>query len=373
VKDGRKHGRRFGPYTLLEVVGAGATAQVWSAHRPPNTRERVAIKVLRRPLDAQTRKSAERELKSVAAAEHPGIVRVLEVVHDGDRLGLVMEMCRGSLADWLRVHGPLPAYWVASVGLDVLGGLDAAHRGGVLHRDIKPGNLLVAQDGSVKLADFGIAKLLDEDGTLSHTSALWGTMPFVAPERRYRRPVDARSDLYGLATTLACLAVGEPVGELFVPVVRERLGARLPVALCDVICRAGAYAPDDRFPDAASMAAALQAIAGKLPGRETVRLKELAPLPTLDTHGPTDSVPPARGRRRAALVSVGGAALAGGIALGVAFGRDASTPEPAAEPLPACAAATDMIRSVVRLGPRETNDAVAHDLDGDGRLGVCCE
>jgi tRNA A-37 threonylcarbamoyl transferase component Bud32 len=363
-----KHRRRFGPYVLLDVVGAGATAQVWSAYRSPSRRERFAIKILRRPLDASTRRTTERELRSLALAENPAIVRVEDVVVDGEHLGIVMELCRGSLGDWLRVHGPLPAFWVARIGIDALAALDAAHRGGVLHRDVKPGNLLVAQDGSIKLADFGIAKLLDEGTTASHTSAIWGTMPFVAPERRYSRPVDQRADLYSLATTLACLAVGEPVGELFVPTVRERLVARLPRPLCDVLVRAGSYAPDDRFPDAASMAAALQSIRDTLPGRDLADLRELAPLPTLDTRGPTDPIE-TRGRRGLlGLMLVGGVTLAGGFGLGLLFENDAEREHDRDASLPRCEMGSEMFRAIVRPGPRETNDGAAADIDRDGRI-----
>lgn len=361
MTDGREHGRRFGPYTLVEIVGAGATAQVWSARGRSDEGERVAIKILHAPLT----KNTERELASVAAIEHPGVVRVIDVVHEGEHIGLVMELCRGSLADWLRVHGPLPAYWVARVGLDALAGLDAAHTAGVLHRDIKPGNLLVAQDGTVKLADFGIAKVLEDEATGNQTSALWGTMPFVAPERRYCRPVDARSDLYGMATTLAYLAVGEVVGELFVPAVRERLVARLPGSLCEVLVRAGAYAPDERFPDAASMASALRRILDELPGRESIRLADLTPLPRLDTHAPTDPVerPTARPARLGLLVSLG-ASLGVGVALGGLVRNETVVRAP--EPLALCPNGSRSARAMTQLGPRETVDGVVADLDQDG-------
>lgn len=356
--------RRLGELELIECIGVGGSAEVWSARRAGKP-GLLAVKILRIETREPARDVVARELRVSARLEHPNIVSVLDVVEHRERIGLVMELCRGSLADWARVQGPLPPWWIAEIGIQALAGLHAAHRAGVVHCDVKPANLLVTQRGTIALADFGIARVRDPSSTTAGTSSLWGTLPFLAPERRYGTPPDARADIYGVAATLAFAALADVAGDLFAPQVEERVMQRLPLPLAQVILRAGAYLPADRPSDAAEMASALASIQAALAGRDEADATALELRARLDTRVP----PRTRSAGRAPIVLASAGALAlGGAVVWTSTGRDdAGVPR---EQPPQCDDSPGSVREVKRRGPRETLDAVVADLDADGRADV---
>ncbi|MFD4599787.1 serine/threonine-protein kinase [Streptomyces sp. NPDC058464] len=201
-------------YVLGRLLGTGGMGQVWEAQDETLGR-RVAVKVLAAPAaDATAAERFIREARAAARLSHPGIVAVFDVGQESDgRLFMVMELVEGrSLDELLREHGPLPAERVAGIGARTAHALAAAHAAGVIHRDVKPANLLLAADsGTVKVADFGIAVLADDTATaLTSTSALIGTVPYIAPERALGRPATPASDLYALGCVLYEALAGHP-------------------------------------------------------------------------------------------------------------------------------------------------------------------
>jgi serine/threonine protein kinase len=210
--DGRTVGRR---YTLRSSVGSGGMGTVWRAFDELLRREVAVKEVLLPPgIPAPERsvlcERTLREARAAAALNHPAVIRVYDVVNDGDRPWIVMELLdAASLADTLRDEGPLPYDRVAEIGLAVLGALEAAHRVGVLHRDVKPGNVLLGNDARVTLTDFGVARSPNES-PLTSTGLLLGSPQYIAPERARGRPFGPPSDLFSLGATLYTAVEGRP-------------------------------------------------------------------------------------------------------------------------------------------------------------------
>ena len=185
-------------YELLEVLGTGGMATVWAArdHRLGRT---VAVKVLRDDLSEEHAHRIEREARAAARIVHRRVITVLDLEHDADGAPfLVMEALEGTtLADRL-CDGPLPLDDAQQLAEDLLGGLAAAHEVGVLHRDVKPSNLLACDDGWC-VTDFGIASLDDEGATKGD---LMGTLVYLAPERFDGAPASPRTDVFSAAAVL---------------------------------------------------------------------------------------------------------------------------------------------------------------------------
>jgi len=172
----------------------------------------VAVKLLADNLaaDEDARERFLREARAAARINHPHVVVVHDVAEADGRPYLVMELVDGpSLADVLRHDGPLAPDEVVAVAAQALAGLAAAHTAGVLHRDVKPANLLRAPDGDVKVADFGVAEAADVPG-LTRTGFVLGTRSYLAPERLRGAPASVRTDLYALGATLTELSTGAP-------------------------------------------------------------------------------------------------------------------------------------------------------------------
>jgi hypothetical protein len=158
---------------------------------------------------ARARQRIQREAQALLALDHPNIVRLLEVIEDGDDLILVMPyLAGGTLADQVRAHGPLSADQVRMLAPPLLSALAAAHRQGIVHRDIKPANVLFDIEGRPYLADFGVASLRDATSGLTATGMVVGTPEFMAPEQARGEPTTSASDVYSLGATLAFAATG---------------------------------------------------------------------------------------------------------------------------------------------------------------------
>ena len=192
-----------GRYRLDEPVGSGGMATVWSGTDLVLNR-RVAIKVLHAHLrnDPAFLARFRHEAKVAARVTHHGIVSVYDTAEDDDAEAIVLEFVDGiTLREHLDRVGRLSARDVTELGIDLCDALDAAHRSGLVHRDIKPANILIAFDGTVKIADFGIAKV-DGDGEMTQAGTVIGTASYLAPEQLQGAPVDQRTDLFSVGVVL---------------------------------------------------------------------------------------------------------------------------------------------------------------------------
>ncbi|MFJ9645204.1 serine/threonine-protein kinase [Streptomyces sp. NPDC004244] len=196
-----------GRYRLVEPIGSGGMGKVWRAHDELLNRT-VAVKELtaslfavqadREVLHARTQKEA----RAAARIQHPAVVTVHDVLEHDDRPWIVMEYIDGpSLAEAAKAAGRIEPREAARIGLHVLGALRAAHAVGVLHRDVKPGNVLLARDGRVLLTDFGIAAI-EGDSSITRTGEIVGSIDYLAPERVTGGTPDPASDLWSLGATL---------------------------------------------------------------------------------------------------------------------------------------------------------------------------
>ncbi|PRY54887.1 serine/threonine-protein kinase [Knoellia remsis] len=205
-----------GRYRLLAPLGRGGMAVVWRATDEMLGRE-VAIKTLdlTGPDSDNAGERFRREARATAALNHPHIVTVYDTGVEDDTAYLVMELLPGpTLAEQVRDSGPLPVEEVRTIGIEVAGALQAAHDAGIVHRDIKPGNISYAADGTVKVLDFGITQIVDEalghQAQLTMTNTIVGTAEYLAPEQATGQRVDSRADLYALGCVLTTLLTGEP-------------------------------------------------------------------------------------------------------------------------------------------------------------------
>ncbi|MET8504439.1 serine/threonine-protein kinase, partial [Streptomyces sp. NPDC004787] len=235
-----------GRYRLAESIGRGGMGKVWRAHDEVLHRV-VAVKELtagrfvaeadRLVLHARTQKEA----RAAARITHPGVVTVHDVLEHDDRPWIVMQYVDGpSLADATKESGPLVPREAARIGLHVLGALRAAHAAGVLHRDVKPGNVLLARDGRVLITDFGIAAI-EGDSSITRTGELVGSIDYLAPERVRGGDPGPASDLWSLGATLYAAVEGNspfrrgsPISTMQAVVTEEapfpeRAGALAPV------------------------------------------------------------------------------------------------------------------------------------------------
>ena len=200
-----------GGYRLLRRLGGGGMGTVFEAEESASGR-RVAVKFLAPELadsaEAIARFRAEGRLAS--AISHPRCVFVLAADEDAGRPYIVMELMPGdTLADLVKRHGPLPPQQAVAYILDIIEGLQEAHRAGVIHRDVKPSNCFLSADGRVKIGDFGLAKSLTPSAHVTRSGTFLGTPLFASPEQIKAQPVDPRTDIYSVAATLYYLLAGK--------------------------------------------------------------------------------------------------------------------------------------------------------------------
>lgn len=196
-----------GRYELRAAIGAGGMGTVWSGHDQLLRRD-VAIKEVlihdglpQRERDLLCERTL-REARAAARLDHSSVIRVYDVVNEEDRPWIVMELLDArSLADVIKEDGALSVERVAEIGLAVLSALEAAHRLGILHRDVKPGNVLLCSNGRIVLTDFGVARSPDET-PLTSTGLLLGSPQYIAPERARGKLFGPPSDLFSLGATL---------------------------------------------------------------------------------------------------------------------------------------------------------------------------
>jgi serine/threonine protein kinase len=286
-----------GRYRIDEPLGRGGMGTVHAGHDLRLGRD-VAVKLLRddRASDPSLRRRFEREARAAARVSHPNVVAIYDTGEDeAHDTFIVMERLTGRTLGHELATGPFDEARLREVADAVLGALAAAHAEGLVHRDVKPGNILLAEDGTLKVGDFGIATTLDAGD--STTRVPFGTPAYTAPERLCGFSATPRSDLYSLAVVLYEAATGVrpfagdgavAVAEAVVAgehVALRDLRPDLSPPLVDAVERALSTDPDDRFPDAASMRAALDP-PGPASGTVT--------LPLTTSAAPTAVLPPPR-------------------------------------------------------------------------------
>lgn len=246
-------------YRLLEQLGEGGASVVFRVRDERLDADR-ALKLLHPSLaEGGMRRRLEDEARAMAQLDHPHVLRVYDVGEDAGRAFVVMALARNSLADELIADGPQPAEIAVSWILQALSALAAAHALGIVHRDVKPQNLLVESAGTVVLADFGIALLTDGRHERStRTGAAMGSLAYMAPEQRLdARNVGPQADVYAVGASLYHLLTGASPMDLFVADERSPRWGGVPPALQAVLARATRYEPSRRHADARDLAADL--------------------------------------------------------------------------------------------------------------------
>jgi serine/threonine protein kinase len=280
---------------VLEMVGRGGMGAVYRAVHKKLDRD-VAVKILPPELgeDPAFAERFVREARTMARLGHPYVVTVLDFGEAGGVFYLVLEFVEGwSLRELLRA-GPPPAEKALQLAQEIAEALQYAHERGIVHRDVKPENVLVGEDGHVRIADFGLAKLLDpcrEDPTLTGTRQAVGTPHYMSPEQTDRPDeVDARSDLFSLGVMLYELLTGDlPRGRFAPPSKRVAVGSDVD----EVVLRALEPDPAERFESAAEMRAAIQT------ARETSKRADLLKVKAVeDPDGLVEEVRRSRDERK---------------------------------------------------------------------------
>src|SRR4051812_9705313 len=346
-------------YEIGGVLGRGGMAEV---HRGRDLRlgREVAVKVLRSDLarDPSFQVRFRREAQAAASLNHPAIVAVYDTGEDrsasGPRSYIVMEYVEGeTLRDVLRREGHLDPDRAMRLAADICGALDFSHRNGIVHRDVKPGNVMITPQGAVKVMDFGIARAVsDSAATMTSTAAVIGTAQYLSPEQARGESVDARSDVYSLGCLLYELVTGAPpfTGDSPVSVayqhVREdpklpsSVNPAIPPDLDAILLKALSKNPTNRYQSAADMRNdLLRSLAGQRVEATPVmgdaeKTAIIGTPPGGYGDGAWDDEDDAAGKRRRnriiAAVIAGVLILAG--VLAVALLADSGEDQPAAEP-----------------------------------------
>lgn len=358
-------------YRLGAALGRGGVADVYRARDVVLERD-VAVKVLRDHVEEREHSRFVAEARTLGRLSHEGIVTVLDVgVSDDGRPYLVMELVEGTtLAAALR-DGPLPAERVADVGVRLAGALAYAHAQGVVHRDVKPGNVLLGADGATKLADFGIARLVGDTVGHTRTGTTVGTPAYVSPEQARGERVGPASDVYSLGLVLLEALTGEraftgtPIESALARLHRPpAIPEDLPPGWRDLVAAMTATDPLDR-PTAAEVGARMEVLAASPATRV---------LPPPAVAAAADEVPTARmpaglvagpDRRRRVLLVAAAAALVGVVALvGAVALTGGGTSDQGPGPAP-----TGTTRATERTTPTPTTTAPATPTSVDTQPG----
>ncbi len=315
--------RLAGRYQLAEIIGRGGMGTVHRATDLVLDRT-VAVKLLPAAIaeeDSRHVARFEREARAAASLTHPGVVAVYDTGEDEATRFIVMECVAGrSLSEVLRDEAPLEPARAASIASRIAAALAAAHAAGIVHRDVKPGNVMLARDGAVKVLDFGIARSLNGSSTTQGVAVL-GTAGYMAPEQALGDHADERSDIYSLGCLLYALLTGRPPfdGDAPAAVLHQHvnsdarapstLNGEVPAALDAIVMRMLAKSPDVRTQSAERVRAELNAVLGASP--EEPPLASTAPTARVDRTASTRVLSaPAKARRRHRAPAAAAVALA---------------------------------------------------------------
>jgi serine/threonine-protein kinase len=372
-------------YELREVVGAGGVARVHRAVDHHLERD-VAIKVLddqqARSADPSGRDRFLREARSAARLQHPHLVTVYDAGEDAGELFLVMELVDGqSLAAIIGQRAPLPVDEAVAIAVQILDGLSAVHADGVIHRDVKPSNVLVDGAGRVLLTDFGIAKRLDDiEENLTTAGMVVGTPTYLAPEQAAGERLGIATDVYLVGLVLDEMLTGSrPAGSALDP---RRARSDVPAAVADAVVRATDPDPTLRFGSAQEMIEALRAAPSRVAtlafpvaagvGRVDQTAVMPGSLPAVDDAEPTTaiaSVPVESGEARTSssrwwLLAAAAAVLA--LVVGLLIAADAAPDQPAEPALstPSTSPATTVPAAPILTVPAPSAPAVTVEEGG---------
>ncbi len=314
-------------YEVIRRIGVGGMADVYLAEDTQLGRE-VALKILHPQYagDDGFVERFKREALSAAKLQHPNIVQIYDSGRDGDFNFIVMEYVEGrSLKEHLTEEGPLEIGEASRIAGDVLTALAFAHRGGLVHRDIKPGNILLSDEGKVQVTDFGIARA-EAASTMTQTGTIVGTAYYLSPEQAQGLPLDGRSDIYSLGVVLYEMLTGRRLFEGDSPVsiaykhVREQprppssFRQDIPRPLEAIVLNSLAKRPEDRYSSAALMRRDLESFAqGKA---VTATVKVAVPEDSTQVIRSVGVLDRQAVRRPGWLVALALALLVGGIAIG---------------------------------------------------------
>lgn len=265
-------GQRFGKYQVTRLIGAGGMATVYEAEDTSLNRH-VAIKFLPEARKEQ-HVAVERFINEAQVAgrlNHPNIIAIYDIGFEHEAYYIAMELLNpGSAGHYLKRRGRMHWFEAAHVVAQCCSGLSAAHQAGLIHRDIKPDNILVSPAGTVKLADFGLVKELFEETGLTKSGVVVGTPLYMSPEQASAQPLDARTDLYSLGAAFYALLTGSPpyttgsVPQIMMAHVKapipdpRRIVPDVPEAIVHIVKRAMAKRPGERFQNADEMRQALE-------------------------------------------------------------------------------------------------------------------
>jgi eukaryotic-like serine/threonine-protein kinase len=364
-------------YELSEQVASGGMTSVWRGHDRVLGRD-VVVKVLHPELaaDPSFRARFHEEAVNAARLTHPNIVALYDTGEQGAVAYIVMELVNGpTLREALGRHGPLPPSRAARLSMEVAAALDYAHQAGVCHGSLKPTNILLADDGTVKVADFSIARAAAEDDP-GRTGEVLGVDGYLAPEVLRGEDADGRADVYGLGACLYEMLTGRPPGaDPSTTIPPRALRAGVPRDLDTVVRQAMASDPDDRFQTVQAMGAALSRSASGSDGPPA----EFLPVPPAPT-GP--EVTPSRGFLRhegrllgwvLALVAVAGVLVAVGLTLAKDDLGNLFNDEPSRTPGAGSTATTSAPRVQVQTATSFdpfTNDPDRQENEGDAAKAI---
>jgi hypothetical protein len=338
-----------GRYRLLGRLGSGGMGTVWRAQDELLHRE-VAVKEVLLPVGLPEadrellRERTLREARAAARLDSPHAVTVYDVVeHDGNAF-LVMELVEAdTLSEAVSVHGPLPARRVAEIGLSLLSALEAAHAQGIVHRDVKPSNVLLRRDGRVVLSDFGIAHITG-DASVTSTGLLVGSPSYIAPERALGRTSGPESDLWSLGATLFTAVEGRAAydtGEAFTTMTAVVAGEPAPFVhagpLTRVLTGLMVRDPEDRLDAAGARRGLQEALVAEPAASRTQALPVVPPadVPPVAPHAPRRRRPRALAAAALLLVAGGAGYVASTQPPGGGAGTANGRPSPSAVAVPA--------------------------------------
>jgi serine/threonine protein kinase len=265
-------GKQLGPYQIVDQLGAGGMATVFKAYQPKMKRY-VALKILPRFFSKNPEfvRRFSQEAHLIAQLEHLHILPVYDFGESDGYTYLAMRLVKGgSLSNLLEKHGRLELDKINHIITQVGEALDYAHKKNIIHRDAKPGNVLIDEFGNCLLTDFGIAKILETTSNLTHTGGILGTPTYVSPEQGLGKPIDSRSDIYSLGVMLYHMIVGDvpykadtPMAVVYkhihdpLPLPRKQM-PELPESVERVVLKALAKNPDDRYSTVSELVKDLQ-------------------------------------------------------------------------------------------------------------------